>query len=389
MSTSNAQRSRVRATGPRSRRTRIKPQQKSLWRRLNEIEIGGKKKPKRADVISFTRELATLLESGIGMGHALRLLAGQRRKTPLGAVIADINDDLNAGSTLAEAMKKHPAVFPRIFVRTLSSSDRGVPLTTTLKQAGDFLDSAQSAVAQAKRAMIYPSLVFFVGIAVVIMLLMVSLPQMKVLFSSLDSALPLPTRVLLAISDTLRAYPLPIFGGLVVAVMALLRYLKTNRGRWMLHRAMLRTPILGEIVLGGDLARAAGALGSLSQVGLPLPEAMEVASETAGNEVVRAALVKVRQGLLAGEGLAGPLEEANIFPVSFVQTIKVAEDTGTLDKNLIRMSGFYQQDSTEKVKAMVALLEPLSTVVVALMVGFVALAVIMPMYTALSVVGGK
>ena len=391
MTTSTTQRAKARqaASPRRSRRTRIKPQQKSLWRRLNEIEIGGKKKPKRADVISFTRELATLLDSGIGMGHALRLLAGQRRNSPLGPVIAAINDDLNAGSTLSEAMKKHPQVFPRIFVRTLSSSDRGVPLTTTLKQAGDFLDSAQSAVSQAKRAMIYPSLVFFVGIAVVIMLLMVSLPQMKVLFSSLDSELPLPTRVLLGVSDTLRAYPLPIFGGLVATIVAVVRYLKTAKGRWLLHKTMLKVPILGDIVLGGDLSRAAGALGALAQVGLPLPEAMEVASETAGNEVIRSALDKVRQGLLAGEGLAGPLEEANLFPVSFVQTIKVAEDTGTLDTNLIRMSGFYQQDSTEKVKGMVALLEPLSTVVVALMVGFVALAVIMPMYSALSVVGGK
>jgi type IV pilus assembly protein PilC len=157
----------------------------------------------------------------------------------------------------------------------------------------------------------------------------------------------------------------------------------------MLHKLMLKLPVLGEIVISGDLARSAGALGSLTQVGLPLPEAMEVASETAGNEVIRAALVKVRLGLLAGEGLAGPLEEANLFPVSFVQTIKVAEDTGTLDKNLVRMSDFYQLEATEKVKSMVALLEPLSTVVVALMVGFVALAVIMPMYAALSVVGGE
>ncbi|MCH7970008.1 MAG: type II secretion system F family protein [Chloroflexi bacterium] len=146
---------------------------------------------------------------------------------------------------------------------------------------------------------------------------------------------------------------------------------------------MLKVPMLGQIIVGGDLARSAGALASLSEAGLPLPEAMEVAQETAGNLIIREALSNARLGLIAGNGLARPLEKTGLFPPTFIQTLKVAEDTGTLDENLRRMSEFYQKDSSERVKSMVGLIEPLATITVALAVGFIAMAVIMPMYSIL------
>jgi len=146
---------------------------------------------------------------------------------------------------------------------------------------------------------------------------------------------------------------------------------------------MLKVPMMGQIIVGADLARSAGALASLSEAGLPLPEAMEVAQETAGNLIIREALSHAREGLIAGNGLARPLESTGLFPPTFIQTLKVAEDTGTLEENLHRMSEFYQTDSSERVKGMVGLIEPLATIAVALAVGFIAMAVIMPMYTIL------
>jgi type IV pilus assembly protein PilC len=265
----------------------------------------------------------------------------------------------------------------------VSAADRGAPLATSLKQAADFMDTAASAIAQAKRSLIYPALVLTVGIGVVIMLLTVSLPQMIGLFQNLNTQLPLPTRILIAFSEFLRSYPLFILGFMVVAVGGLIKFKSTERGKMAMHRLMLRTPMLKSVVISGDLARAAGALSSLTQVGMPVPDAMDVARETVGNEIIRRALTEARQGLIAGEGLAGPLDKAGLFPPTFIQTLRVAEDTGTLDANLKRMSEFYQKDAQEKVKSMVGLIEPLSTVVVALLVGFVALSVIMPMYSAL------
>lgn len=374
---------RRRPAGQARRRRKAKPQSKSLWRRLNDSEIFSKKKPKKTDVVSFTRELATLLESGIGMGPALRMLGDQRKGSMLGDAILAVAEDLNSGSGISDAMAKHPKVFPRIYVRTVSAADRGAPLASSLLQAADFMDTAASAIAQAKRALIYPALILTVGIGVVIMLLTVSLPQMIGLFENLDTQLPLPTRILIAFSDFLRSYPLFIFAGMFVFAIGFLKFRSTERGRLAMHSLMLKMPLFKHVVISSDLARASGALASLTQVGMPVPDALEVAQETVGNDIIRKALMDARQGLIAGEGLAGPLEKADLFPPTFIQTLRVAEDTGTLDANLKRMSVFYQSDAQEKVKAMVGVIEPMSTVIVALAVGFVALAVIMPMYSAL------
>ena len=369
-----------------SRRRKSQESQKSLWARLSEIEIGTKK-VKRSELISFSRELSTLIEAGIGIDSALNLLSDQRVGTAFEDVIRLLKDDLNAGKTIAESMGSQPNVFPRVYVRTVSSADRGAPLTRTLSQAADFLDSAQSAITQAKRAMIYPMMVVFVGIGVVIMLLTVSLPQMIGLFETMGADLPMPTKVLIAFSEFIRTYPLHILGFGAVSVVGGLKLSKSNRGTRFIHKMMLKVPMLGPIIIGADVARSAGALASLSEVGLPLPEAMEVAQETASNLIIREALGEAREGLVAGNGLARPLEKTGLFPPTFIQTLKVAEDTGTLDENLRRMSDFYQQDSSEKVKGMVGLIEPLATISVALAVGFIAMAVIMPMYSILGSLG--
>ncbi|NQW21576.1 MAG: type II secretion system F family protein [Chloroflexi bacterium] len=364
------------------RKSARKAPPQSLWKRLNSIEISAKK-IKRAELISFSRELSTLIDAGIGIESALNLLMEQRVGTAFEPVVNKLKDDLNAGKTIAESMGAQPKVFPRVYVRTVSSADRGAPLNRTLSQAADFLDSAQSAIAQAKRAMIYPMMVVMVGIGVVTMLLTVSLPQMIGLFETMGASLPMPTKVLIALSGFMTTYPLHILGSLVSVVFGTMKLSKTQRGTRFIHTMMLKTPMLGQIVIGGDVARSTGAMASLSEVGLPLPEAMEVAQETASNLLVREALNEAREGMIAGNGLSRPLAKSGMFPTTLIQSIRVAEDTGTLDENLRRMSDFYQLDSSERVKSMVGMIEPLATIVVALGVGFVAMAVIMPMYSIL------
>ncbi len=372
---------RRRTTRARRKSTRNQPKQ-SLWKRLNSIEIS-KKKIKRAELIAFSRELSTLIDAGIGIESALNLLMEQRVGSAFEPVINRLRDDLNSGKTIAESMGSQPDVFPRVYVRTVSSADRGAPLNRTLSQAADFLDSAQSAIAQAKRALIYPMMIVLVGIGVVTMLLTVSLPQMIGLFESMEAELPMPTKVLIAISGFMTGYPLYLLGGIGGSVVAVLKLSKTERGSRFIHKMMLKAPMLGQIIIGGDVARSTGALASLSEVGLPLPEAMEVAQETASNVFVREALNDAREGLVAGNGLSRPLAKSGMFPITLIQSIRVAEDTGTLDENLRRMSDFYQIDSSERVKGMVSMIEPIATITVALAVGFVAMAVIMPMYSIL------
>jgi len=340
-------------------------------------------KVKTRDLTAFSREFATLLESSIPVVPALTMMAEQRAGRPLGAVLEAVIADLNAGQSMAEALSRHPQVFNRAYVRTVATSDRGAPLSAAMTQVADFLDSAESALSQAKKAMVYPVIVLTLGAGVTIIMITVALPPMIELLVNLKVDLPIQTRLLMALSGFLAAYKLPLAAALIAAGFAVPRYLKTERGRLALHRAMLRAPVLSRLVVQSDVARVSGALASLTEVGLPLPEALEVAAETASNEVIRQALARVRAALLAGDGFAAPMASAGIFPTTFTQTLRVAEDTGTMDANLKRMAAFYRREASETVKTLVALLEPLSTVVIALVVGFIAMAVIVPMYSAL------
>ncbi|MBI4307129.1 MAG: type II secretion system F family protein [Chloroflexi bacterium] len=346
--------------------------------------IDSSDKISRRELVSFTRELSTLLEAGVPLVPALKLLTEQRKNKALGAVIEVMLGDLASGTSLASAMARHPKVFGNVYVRTVGTSEHGAPIVAALNHAAEFLESAESALAQLKKALIYPSIVLLLGLGVSYMMLTVTLPPMIGLFSSLDTGLPLPTRILIAVSGFLQAYKLYVIIALLAVVFGLYRYGRTPRGRYRIHTWILKIPVISNIVLQNDIARSAGAMSALTSAGLPLAEAMEVAIDTASNEVVKQALRQARVRLIAGEGLAVPLAETGIFPATFTQALRVAEDTGTLDANLRRVAEFYKKDASEAVRTFGSLLEPLSTVTISLLVGFMALAVIMPMYSVLT-----
>jgi type IV pilus assembly protein PilC len=310
-----------------------------------------------------------------------------REGRPFEAVIQGLMDDLNAGRPMAEAMDRYPKVFDRFFVRTISTADRGAPITDALRQAAGFLDTSDSAMADARKAMVYPMIVLVLGLAVTVLMLTVALPPMIDLFNNLDAGLPLPTRILIFMSESLTARPLEILVGLAVIAMIAIKYLKSDGGHAAWHRAQLRVPVLSAVIVQSDTARVSAALSSLIDAGLSLPEALEVATETVSNDVIRAALVSSRTRLLAGDGLALPMADTGVFPTTFTQALRVGENTGTLDVNLRQMAEFYAKSADDTLKSFVALLEPLSTVVIAMLVGFMALAVIMPMYSVLGTLG--
>ncbi|MBI2964683.1 MAG: type II secretion system F family protein [Chloroflexi bacterium] len=340
----------------------------------------------RRELMSFTRELTTLLEAGIPLVPSLEILVEQRQKKALGRVIDVMLSDLSAGMSLSGAMARHPKVFNNVYVKTIATSDHGAPIVAALQHASEFLESAASAVSQLKKAMIYPAIVMTLGLGVSYMMLTVTLPPMIGLFQGLDAGLPAPTRILIALSTFLQAFKLHLMIGLAVTALAIYRFGKTERGRFLIHTWILKTPVISKIVLQSDVARTAAALSALTSAGLPLADSMDVAIDTASNEVVKRALRQARVRLIAGEGLATPLAETGVFPATLTQALRVAEDTGTLDTNLRKIAEFYKKDATEAVKTFGALLEPLSTVVIASLVGFMALAIIMPMYSILTVI---
>lgn len=359
---------------------------RAAWRFLNEAEFLTKKKVTRHEVVRFTRELATLLETGISIGQALRLLRNQRIGQPIEPVISQIGEDLAGGVSLAQAMASHSDVFDAGYIRTISSADAGAALGTTLKRAASFIDDRSSVIAEAKRQLVYPALILLIGLGVVIMLLTVSLPQMMGLFDSLDTELPVPTKILIGASEFLRGYPHYIFLALIVGFGVAYKSLKTKRGRRFMHVAALRTPILRKVVLYNDISRSSGALSSLMESGLAISDAMDVSSDAVGNDLVREAMGEVKLGLMAGEGMAVPMRKTGLFPESYIQSIDVGEQTGNLQETMAKMSEYYREEAQHSMKGLVGLIQPLSTVAVSLGVGFIALSVIMPMYSALGAI---
>ncbi len=383
-SRSRTSRARNTKTGARTRNARARGKNTGvfgMFRRDSAPKI------KRSIVIAFARELATLIESGIPVVQALVLTGEQRRGTPFEPVVRRMVRDLNSGMLLADAMAAHPKVFSHIFIQTVATSDKGAPVAEVLRQAADFLDTADSAMSQAKQALIYPAIVMTVGLAVVTLLITVVLPSMTQLLVNLDQGLPLPTKILIWLSDFLITQKLPLLVGGLIVTVGTAKYIKTPRGKLQLHQLALRVPAASTLIVYSDIARASAAMSALTSAGLSLPEAVEVATETASNLVIRGALARGRAGLLAGDGLARPLAATGVFPETFIQTLRVAEDTGTMDANLKRMADFYQKEAESAVKNLVGLVEPLATVFIALIVGFIAMAVVMPMYSALGSLG--
>lgn len=354
-----------------------------LWHKLTTIEIFGDKKVKREDVISFTRELATLLESGVSIGKALELLASQREDEPLGPIIEHVSHDLVSGATLSEAFAKHPDVFDEGYVRTIGSASKGAPVARSLYRAAEFMSDRASIMSEMRRQLTYPALVMAIGIVIVGVLLTVSLPQMVNLFSSLDSELPLPTRILIAISNAIRGYPEYILLSLLGVGLVGFRFFKSESGRRFIHKTTLQVPMLKKIVLYNDMSRLSEVLSSLLESGMPINAALDVAKDSVSNDIVREALVKVGGHLVAGEGIAQPLRRTKLFPATFTQSLEVAENTGSLTETLARLGKLYREEARSNIKSMVGLVQPLSTIFVALAVGFIAISVIMPMYTAL------
>ncbi len=354
-----------------------------LWYKLAKSEFFGKKKVTRDEVISFTRELATLLESGVSIGRSLELLAAQRTGEPLAPIIDQVGEDLVAGATLSEAFARHPEVFDEGYIRSIGSASKGAPVARSLYRAAEFMSDRASIMSELRRQLTYPVLVMAIGLVIVGILLTVSLPQMVNLFTSLESELPLPTQILISISNTLRGYPEYIALSLLVVVIGSIRFMKSDSGRKFIHRATLKIPMIKKIVLYNDMSRLSEVMSSLLESGLPINNALDVAKDAVSNDVVREALVKVGNQLVAGEGIAQPLRKTGLFPSTFTQSLEVAENTGSLNETLARLSKLYREEARTNIKSMVGLVQPLSTIFVALAVGFIAISVIMPMYTAL------
>jgi type IV pilus assembly protein PilC len=339
-------------------------------------------KVKPRDVVVFSRQLATLLRSGISLLPALEILQGQVGSSrAFNSILGSVLNDIRAGGSFSQAISKHPKAFSEIYCRTVAVGEETGNMEAVLNRMADYLDKQSELAQRVKKALTYPMMVLGVGVVVIALLITVVMPQLLDMFAAMKVELPLPTRILIAVTELFNTHTLYIVIAGVFLVALVLWLVKQPTGRRLLDRVRLHMPIIGPPALMSELGRFARSLSVLVGAGLKLQEIMELLPQSTTNRVFRDALEHVHERLFLGEGLADPMSRLAIFPPLMVQMVAVGEESNSLDFTMGVVADFYETAAEEKTAAMVGMIGPFSTIGIALLVGFIALSVIMPMYT--------
>ncbi len=345
-------------------------------------------KVKPTDIITFSRQLALLLESGVGIVQSLELLQGQASSRQLKKVLIEVVSDLRSGNSLSTALAKHPQVFSTIYQKMVAVGEQTGALEGVLRNLADYAERESNTANQLKRALTYPLIVLSLAIVVVIILVTVVLPPIISMFTSLGGELPLITRALLAFVDFTSNYGLYLLAVIIGLGAVGYMYSKSPTGHYYRDMLILKLPVLGPLSLTTELARCSRNIALLFRSGLPLPEIMTLVAQASGNLVVAKALGDVEQDMLKGEGLAAPMRKRRVFLPLMVAMTKVGEETGNLDGTLITVAENYEIEAASRTETMISMIEPAMTIAMGLGVGFIALSIFMPMYSSLGLVGG-
>jgi type IV pilus assembly protein PilC len=344
------------------------------------------KKVKLKELAVFSRQFATMVNSGLPILRGLAILAEQTSNAQLAKVLTDARMDVEQGASLSQAFGKHPKVFNELYVSMIRSGETGGSLDGTLLRLAEMLENEVKLRGKIKSAMTYPIAV--VGLVVLIMaaMLLFVVPQFKSIYGSLGGELPLPTRALLAVSDAFKAYWYIVLGGAVVGRIFFKRWKKTPKGREAVDGFKLRVPVFGALFHKTALARFAATFSMLLRSGVPILQALEIVSETVNNRVISKAIIDVQNSVREGESMARPLMRHKVFPPMVVQMIAVGEETGQVDIMLEKVATFYNQEVEAAVDALTSLIEPLLIAFIGGFVGAAVVALYMPMFNIIKMI---
>jgi type IV pilus assembly protein PilC len=339
------------------------------------------------DVVIFTRQFATMINSGLPLVQALDILAEQTENKALKDVTRTVVYDVESGHTLADALRKHPKAFSELYVNMVAAGEAGGILDTILLRLATFMEKNDALVRKVKGAMIYPGVIFSVaGLCIVILLIFV-IPVFQDMFSSIGQQLPLPTRVVIGLSDLLKGFWWAIGGGIAATVFLIRRYYATPNGKLNLDRLMLNVPVLGDLIRKSAVSRFTRTLGTLIASGVSILDGLEITAKTAGNRVIHDAVMESRASIAGGETIAAPLQKSKVFPPMVISMIAVGEQTGGLDEMLSKIADFYDEEVDAAVEALLALMEPVMIVVLGAVVGGMIVAMYLPIFNMINAVG--
>ena len=335
---------------------------------------------KTRDVVIMTRQFATMINAGLPLVQALTILAEQTENKTLADVTRQVVYDVESGHTLADALRKHPKAFSDLYVNMVAAGEAGGILDTILVRLAQFLEKNDSIIRKVKGAMVYPGVILSVAAIAISVLLIFVIPTFQNMFASVNLELPLPTRVVIGLSNLLKNFWWLIFIAIGGTVLLINRYYKTAAGRLQIDALLLRLPILGDVIRKAAVSRFTRTLGTLISSGVSILDGLEITARTAGNMVIHNAVMESRASIAGGETIAGPLQKSKVFPPMVISMIAVGEQTGGLDEMLSKIADFYDEEVDAAVGTMLSLMEPIMIVVLGVIVGGMVVAMYLPIF---------
>ena len=347
-------------------------------------KAGGKVKDKEMAI--FTRQFSTMIDAGLPLVQCLNILAEQSESKNLRDVTARVARSVEQGSTLADSLRRHPRAFDDLFTNMVEVGESGGILDIVFQRLASYIEKAAALKRKVKGAMIYPASIIGVAFLVVIFMLTFVIPTFTKMFKDLGADLPLPTQVVVWLSEFVRTYILLIIAAVFGCVFALRAYYRTEKGQATIDALLLKVPVMGTLIRKVAVARFTRTLGTLVSSGVPILEGLRITARTAGNKVVEKAVLQCRAAVTAGKTLAEPLKASGVFPPMVIQMISVGEQTGALDAMLSNIADFYDDEVDTAVSSMTALLEPIMIVVLGVLIGGLVVAMYLPIFKLVTLV---
>jgi type IV pilus assembly protein PilC len=364
--------------------TSIRPRPKDI--ELKIPGFGGKVKEK--DIVIFTRQLATMIDAGLPLVQCLDILSRQSLNKQFATTIGKIKTDVESGDTFADALRKHPKVFTDFFTNMVEAGEAGGILDTILARLAVYMEKARALKGRVKSAMVYPAAIVSIAILVIVFLMIFVIPVFAEMFESFGGTLPAPTRLIMSLSDFTRRYILYAVPVVVAGIYLFKRFYRTDRGKRLVDSFMLKAPVVGPLIQKVAVAKFTRTLGTLVSSGVPIIDGLQITARTAGNKVVEDAVLAIIGSIKEGQTIAEPLSKQNIFPPMVVQMIEVGENSGALDMMLNKIADFYDEEVDTAVAGLTSLMEPALMVFLGTTIGFVVVAMYLPIFKMAGTIDG-
>ncbi len=354
-------------------------------KKVRRFGLGGGVKDK--DIVVFTRQFSTMIDAGLPLVQALDILSTQVENKAFGKTITQIKVDVESGATYADALKKHPRVFSELYVNMVAAGEAGGILDTILNRLAAYIEKSMRLKKKVKGAMVYPAVVTSIAVLVIAVIMIFVVPTFSKMFTSLGGVLPLPTRIVINTSDFIAGVGgLMTFAAIVAIVVFITQFRRTEKGKHISDKILLRVPIFGMLINKVAVAKFTRTLGTLVSSGVPILDGLEITAKTSGNKIIEYAIMDVRKGVVGGKTLAEPIMKAKVFPPMVTHMIAVGESTGALDAMLGKIADFYDDEVDDAVSNLTAMMEPLLMVFLGTSVGFIVIAMYLPIFKLITLI---